>query len=74
MQASNSRKALDNQLKAVEKEYVHLTKKNQDMGSALLSIITAMQPTRKAQLAEEASTYLGEVLNMLNLTFALPCR
>lgn len=72
MLANDSAKALDNQLKTIEKEYAQLTKESQDIDSMLLNIVTAMQPARKAQLAEENATNLDETLNMPNLSFALP--
>ena len=71
MKANDSAKALDNQLKAIEKEYEQLSKESKAMDAMLLHIVTVMQSAMKLQLAEGQPSS-NAPLNMPDLTLTLP--
>jgi hypothetical protein len=72
MKANDSAKALDNQLKSIEKEYAQLLIESKAMDAMLLHIVTAMQPAIKAQQAEKNKLTAEKTLNMADMQFSLP--
>lgn len=72
MKANDSAKALDQQLKSIEKEYTQLTIESKAMDTMLLHIVTAMQPAIKAQQAERSRLNVDRSLNMPVMDFVLP--
>lgn len=72
MKANDSAKALDQQLKSIEKEYTQLSSESKAMDTMLLHIVTAMQPAIKAQQAEKSRLSVDRSLNMPAMSFILP--
>jgi hypothetical protein len=72
MKVNDSAKALDQQLKLIEKEYAQLSIESKAMDNMLLHIVTAMQPAIKAQQAEKKKLSMEKNLDMPAMSFMLP--
>ncbi|MEE9331064.1 MAG: dynamin family protein [Methylophilaceae bacterium] len=69
MEANDSTKALDNQLKKIEIQFAMLSKESQAIDRMLLHIVTTMQPAKKAKFVDENDLNADEPMH---LKFSLP--